>query len=48
MAIRSAWRAGVEKKLLSAHPDVLATVIIGTYAREADDATVLGIRQRRQ
>jgi serine/threonine protein phosphatase PrpC len=46
--IRSAWRTGVEKKLLTAHPEILANVILSNYAREVDDATVLGIRQRRQ
>lgn len=46
--IRSAWRTELDRSLLSSHPDVLANVIIGGYARETDDATVLGIRQRRQ
>lgn len=46
--IRSAWRAELDPALLSSNPDVLASVIIGGYARETDDATVLGIRQKRQ
>jgi anti-sigma regulatory factor (Ser/Thr protein kinase)/serine/threonine protein phosphatase PrpC len=45
--IRNAWRTSVDKKLLAGHPDVLANVIINSFTREADDATVLGIRQRR-
>ena len=46
--IRSAWRAELDRSLLSAHPDVLVNAIIGGYARETDDATALGIRQKRQ
>ncbi len=44
--VRSAWRTGVDKRLWT-HPDRLASEIISNYSREADDATVLGIRQRR-
>jgi anti-sigma regulatory factor (Ser/Thr protein kinase) len=45
--VRSAWRTGVDKRLWEAHPDRLAHEIITNYTREADDATVLGIRERR-
>jgi len=45
--VRSAWRTGLDKRLWGAHPDVLANEIISNFTREADDATVLGIRQRR-
>ena len=46
--IRSGWRTELGPSLTASHPDGLVNVIIGGYARETDDATVLGIRQRRQ
>jgi anti-sigma regulatory factor (Ser/Thr protein kinase) len=45
--IRSAWRTGVDKRLWEAHPEDLTHEIISHYTRETDDATVLGIRERR-
>lgn len=45
--IRSAWRMDLDHALFDGHPDVLANVVLSGYARETDDATVLGIRQKR-
>ncbi len=45
--IRSQWREKLDSGLLDAHPESIAEAILSRYARQTDDATVVGIRQIR-
>jgi serine phosphatase RsbU (regulator of sigma subunit) len=45
--IRSAWRTQIPTEILHAHPDILTETILSGYSREKDDATALGIREKR-
>ncbi len=45
--VRSAWRTQIPLEILRAHPDVLTETILSGFSRETDDATAIGIRQKR-
>ena len=45
--IKSAWRTQIPKEILHAHPDILTETILSGFSREKDDATALGIREKR-
>jgi anti-sigma regulatory factor (Ser/Thr protein kinase) len=45
--IRSAWRTQIPMEILHAHPDILTETILSGFSREKDDATAIGIREKR-
>ncbi len=45
--IKSAWRTHIPKEILHAHPDILTETILSGFSREKDDATAIGIREKR-
>lgn len=45
--IRSAWRTQLPQEILQAHPDILTDSILSGFSRENDDATAIGIREKR-
>ncbi len=45
--IRGAWRAETPREILQAHPDILTETLVKDFSRETDDATAIGIREKR-
>lgn len=45
--IRSAWRTETPREILRAHPDILTETLVKGFSRETDDATAIGIREKR-
>ena len=45
--IRGAWRTDIPQEIRHAHPDILTETILSGFSRETDDATAIGIREKR-